>query len=58
MFRALKKRDNWEDALNGQEQRLKTNELTKHRLKKVFADDLESYRKWLLEVDLEGVKYK
>lgn len=58
MFKALKKRDNWEDSLFGQENRIKSAEQNKLLFTDFFEKDLERYRKWLKENKLEGLRYK
>ena len=58
MFQAIRKRDNWEDSLFGQENRIKSAEQNKILFSDHFQKDLERYRKWLAEKGLEGIRYK
>ena len=58
MFQAIKKRDSWEDNLFGQENRIKSAEQNKQLFNDFFQKDLNKYRKWLKENNLEGIRYK
>lgn len=54
----LKKRDRLESGLATLEHQLALNKLEAIRSTTNFEKKLETYRKWLKEVGMEGVKYK